>query len=283
MSFEDPDEDRTWVFDVTFLTSNWTCIFGRAAGRADRAAPELVQGCCSYGAHFTDEDDSPDVEAMAERLTADQWQFRKAWPNKRGGIAKITATARPSPGSSTAPASSSTGPASPAARAAPSTGRRSRPASGSWTGSPRCAGSCRCAGSTSTDDYGHVTSTVREWKRRDWGEGGDEFHWWCTDGHEAFVGHRPVYLEMRDEIIELVGEGPYESIVMPLAEPCSRSARTAGPLRSSIPHPAASPTLQPASRTSCANGPKRDRLRRPLARRVSSKKRAHWTPLSATA
>ena len=27
-----------------------------------------------------------------------------------------------------------------------------------------------------TDTYGHVTSTVREWKRRDWGPGGLEFH-----------------------------------------------------------------------------------------------------------
>src|SRR4051794_34036749 len=27
VSFDDPDADRTWVFDVTFLASNWTCIF----------------------------------------------------------------------------------------------------------------------------------------------------------------------------------------------------------------------------------------------------------------
>lgn len=25
VSFEDPDEQRTWLFDVTFLTSNWPC------------------------------------------------------------------------------------------------------------------------------------------------------------------------------------------------------------------------------------------------------------------
>ena len=64
-----------------------------------------------------------------------------------------------------------------------------------------------------TDAYGHVTSTVREWKRRDWGEGGHEFHWWCTDDPEAFVGHKPVYLEMRDELIELVGRKPYTLFV----------------------------------------------------------------------
>ena len=33
----------------------------------------------------------------------------------------------------------------------------------------------------STDENGHVTSRLRDWKRRDWGDGGHEFHWWCTE------------------------------------------------------------------------------------------------------
>jgi hypothetical protein len=87
VSFEDPDEERTWVFDVTFLTSNWTCIFGRGCqGVLTGPAPELVHGCCSYGAHFIDGADRRRVEKIAATLTAEQWQFRdKA---KRGGIAK---------------------------------------------------------------------------------------------------------------------------------------------------------------------------------------------------
>ena len=44
-----------------------------------------------------------------------------------------------------------------------------------------------------TDENGHLTSRLREWKRRDWGEGGAEFHWWCTESPEAFVGAEPVY------------------------------------------------------------------------------------------
>ena len=51
-----------------------------------------------------------------------------------------------------------------------------------------------------TDDNGHITSTLREWKRRDWGPGGAEFHWWCTESPDAFVGTVPVfdYLPRRD-------------------------------------------------------------------------------------
>ena len=65
----------------------------------------------------------------------------------------------------------------------------------------------------STDENGHVTSRLREWKRRDWGEGGNEFHWWCTEAPEAFTGDEPVYRSARDEIVELVGPGPYEAAV----------------------------------------------------------------------
>ena len=45
VSFEDPDEERTWVFDVTFLLSRWSCIFGAGLpGRAHRAGPRAGAG-----------------------------------------------------------------------------------------------------------------------------------------------------------------------------------------------------------------------------------------------
>ena len=48
ISFEDPDEQRTWVFDATFLRSNYTCIYGEGCkgvldGPADRARPGVLQ------------------------------------------------------------------------------------------------------------------------------------------------------------------------------------------------------------------------------------------------
>ena len=66
VSFEDPGEERTWVFDVTFLTSNWSCIYGRGCqGVLTEPTPELVHGCCSYGAHFIDKKDARRVENAA--------------------------------------------------------------------------------------------------------------------------------------------------------------------------------------------------------------------------
>jgi hypothetical protein len=78
------------------------------------------------------------------------------------------------------------------------------------------------------EDGGYVVSTIREWKRRDWGDGGDDFHWWCTESPEAFVGKDPAYVFFKDEITEMMGEKSYKIMVAQLQRP------TAVPL----PHPA---------------------------------------------
>ena len=63
------------------------------------------------------------------------------------------------------------------------------------------------------DDEGHVTSVIRQWDRRHWGKGGREFHWWCTESPEAFVGTKPVYREMQPELTKMVGEKAYDHFV----------------------------------------------------------------------
>jgi hypothetical protein len=87
VSFKDPTGQRTWRFDVTFLLSNWRCIYGRGCqGTLTTQAPELAEGCCSYGAHFTSEADRQRVETAARALTPDQWQF--ATEGRRRGVAR---------------------------------------------------------------------------------------------------------------------------------------------------------------------------------------------------
>jgi hypothetical protein len=51
------DGEVTWTFDADFLTSNWTCIWGRGClGIHDNPSEELQQGCCSVGAELDGED-----------------------------------------------------------------------------------------------------------------------------------------------------------------------------------------------------------------------------------
>lgn len=230
VSFEDGDEDRTWVFDVTFLLSSWTCIFGIGCqGVLTGPAPEMAQGCCSYGAHFTGDDDVARVEAAARTLTAAQWQFRSQG-RKRGVVkqdAEGTTVTRLAKGACIF----LNRPGFPAGagcalhQAAYQRGERPLDLK------PDVCWQLPLRREDTTDEDGHVTSTIRQWDRRHWGAGGAEFHWWCTEAPDAFVGHRPVYREMAGELAEMVGDDVYRRVASYLD---GRAQRPSVPL----PHPA---------------------------------------------
>jgi hypothetical protein len=228
VSFEDPEEIRTWVFDVTFLLSGWTCIFGAGCqGVLTGPTPELEQGCCSYGAHFTGDEDVARVRAAARALTDAQWQFKSK--GRRGIITtdpdgtRITRLVddaciflnRPGfPG----------GAGCALHRAALDAGRLP------LQDKPDVCWQLPIRREDSVADDGRVTTTITQWDRRHWGDGGSEFHWWCTEAAESFVGRRPVYLEMGGELVAMVGPVVYGMLTEYLA---SRASGTVA-----LPHPA---------------------------------------------
>jgi hypothetical protein len=204
ISFADPDEDRTWVFDVTFLLSGWTCIYGHGCqGVLTGPTPEAEQGCCSYGAHFTSEEDVSRVRAVARSLSDSNWQY-KSTAARSGPVrtdsqgAKVTRLVegaciflnRPGfPG----------GAGCALHRAALE--HQVRP----LEYKPDVCWQLPLRREDKTDDHGHVTSVLGQWDRRHWGPGGAEFHWWCTEAADAFVSATPVYRQLAAEIAAMVG------------------------------------------------------------------------------
>ncbi len=179
-------------------TAASTAPGARACSTAD--ATELEQGCCSYGAHFVDDDDVQTSSQAFVRLTPDAdgsstTRRREAASCARRARRRRRRADRHPPGRRCVhlpqPARLRRRRRLRAAHRAPS-----RPASGRSTGSRTCAGSCRCGSSTRPTRTATSRRRLREWKRRDWGEGGAEFHWWCTESPEAFVGDRPVYQDL---------------------------------------------------------------------------------------
>lgn len=231
LSFEDPTEDRTWVFDVTFLTSNWSCIFGRGCkGVLSDDATALGQGCCSHGAHLTDEDDRLKLSAGVARLRDDQWFSASAARRQRP-------TARNDDGVHVTrvvngacmflnPPDFPGGGGCALHGAALAAGERPL----DWK--PEVCWQLPLRRSDETDVNGHVTTTVREWKRRDWGEGGQEFHWWCTETDEAFADQNPVWITLHDELREITGEEVYGQ----LSKVLSKRLKRGKPVF--LPHPA---------------------------------------------
>jgi len=240
-TFPDPDDPkRRWQVDITWLASSWRCLFGCGCqGVLTAAAPELAQGCCSYGAHFSDEADRDRVLAAADQLRPNEWQHRGA--GRRRGV-----TARLAGG-----------------------GWRTRLVDGAcvFLNRPGFGAGAGCAlyvlalrqgvhpmvtkpdvcwqlplrKEDKEESDGTVTTTLSEFARSGWGPGGDEFAWWCTEAAEAFTGAEPVYRSLEPELRAMVGAALYESIAAYLDR---RMAAAAGGGRNGaggavlVPHPA---------------------------------------------
>ena len=203
VSFE--HDGDTWMFDVTFLTSNWSCIWNEGClGVLDEPNPESGHGCCSFGAHFSDDDDLRRVLGAAEKLTPDQWQHHDrvetvgeavevddddAWTTVLVDDACIFLNRPGFPG----------GHGCALHRAA----LEADDSIVDWK--PEVCWQLPLRLEHHEDENGHSVSTLRQWRRHDWGTGGDDFHWWCTEDNLAFVEHTPVYQRLRDEIVGLVG------------------------------------------------------------------------------
>jgi hypothetical protein len=196
------DGPTTWRFDVDFLESRWTCIFGRGClGILPEPAEHLGQGCCSLGAELDVDDEAATIGALA--ATLDPTRFQHHAEAERAGI---YADER---------------------RAA------TRVVDGAciFLNRPGFAGGAGCALHLAALDAGESpvdwkpsvcwqlpmkveweagpddteTATVRRWSRADWGEDGAPMAWCCTEGDRAYVGDRPVLDSLAEELEALVG------------------------------------------------------------------------------
>jgi hypothetical protein len=216
-SFEDKEELRIWMFDVTFLLSSWTCIFGNGCqGVLDADATELVQGCCSYGAHFSGKEDIARVKSAAKTLTKAQWQFRDIGREK--GITRkedgetITALVDDACIFLNRPGFDG-GPGCAFHRAAIERGVPH------LTLKPDVCWQLPLRQVDLKDETtGYLTTMIAEWERKHWGEAGEDFHWWCTDSPEAFVGGVPAYVGLKDELLAMTSPPVFNALIAYLDE-----------------------------------------------------------------
>ena len=204
-------EKQQWQIDVTFLASHYRCIFGQGCqGVLTEPAPELVHGCCSYGAHASDKKDRLKIERLAKKLGDDEWQFKKRGM-QRGvwkSVGKDDYRTRLVDGACIF----LNRPGFRPARAARCTSTPTAPASTSARPSRRSAGSCRCRAVNRDEEDESITTILTEFGRDGWGEGGEEFCWWCTEAKEAYSAPIPVYKTMEPELRHMLGDDVYEQV-----------------------------------------------------------------------
>jgi len=204
------DGDTIWRFDRAFLTSNWTCIWGRGClGVLDEPAEHLGQGCCSVGAELGDEDEARMISALAAMLEPERFQFHADAVD--GGV-----FADDTDGNSHG---------------------NTRVVDGAciFLNRPGFAGGAGCAlhlAAVDADESpiewkpsvcwqlpvridwepqadGREQATVRRWSRADWGDEGETMAWCCTEGDRAYVGDRPVIESLAEELEDMVGSAVF--------------------------------------------------------------------------
>ena len=74
---------KSFRADLTWLTSNWSCIFGNGCQGIYADQPAGV-GCCTLGAHFSDKADEKRVKGFVKELTPETWEHYdpKDWTEK---------------------------------------------------------------------------------------------------------------------------------------------------------------------------------------------------------
>ncbi len=225
-------EREQWQVDVTYLMSNYRCLFGDGCcGVLSEPSPELSQGCCSYGAHANSDADKRHVEKVAKQLTADEWQHieigRKKGVWRRSGrdewVTRLVDDAcvflnRPG---------FERGPGCALHLLAERKGVHFAETK------PTVCWQLPLREYDRDEEDGSTTHVLTEFARHGWGEGGDEFSWWCTEAPEAFSGGEPVYKSMEAELRAMMGDAAYDV----LREHLDARAKAGA----TVPHPASFP------------------------------------------
>ena len=55
-------------------------------------------------------------------------------------------------------------------------------------------------------------TVIGEYERLAWGEGGNDFNWYCTSNTEAHTGRDPVYISSKNELIAMMGTEGYAEL-----------------------------------------------------------------------
>ena len=252
VEFPDPsDSGQVFRCDLTWLTSRWTCIFGRGCHGIDAAKPDL--GCCVLGAHYSDKADEKRAKKYADMLTDDIWQFAET--GRKKGISEKDEEGA----------------------------RKTRVVQGAciFQNRPGFEGGEGCAFHPLAARIGkeplelkpdvcwqlpvrrtfeHVERpdgtqilliSIGEYDRRGWGAGGHDLDWYCSGSPEAHVAVEPVYVTERSTLIALMGQAGYDVLVehcearvaaLTAARAVAAKERTAAArdaqLRAFAPHPA---------------------------------------------
>lgn len=205
MEFADPVDGTIWHIDAEFLTSNWTCIWGKGCkGILPEPAEHLNQGCCSHGAQFLDDEEAMNTGALAMTLDPARFQFHAEaaasgiYEDESRTLTRVVDGAcifHNRPGF--------TGGEGCALHLAATDAGESP-----TTWKPSVCWQLPLRAETQEDG----SKVLRHWARTDWDDEKSTIAWCCTEEPEAYVGDVSVIESLQEELTAMVGPEVYVEI-----------------------------------------------------------------------
>jgi hypothetical protein len=228
VSITDPTDDHLrYTFDVSFLLSSYTCIYGTGCEGIHPGSQDPAIGCCVHGAYLNDDDDAEElVRLVEEELDPTTMQFhRKAL--RKGVLVEDDegeVHTRVVQGGCIF-ANRSGFPAGEGCALHHLAVRRGEHV---MTHKPTVCWQVpihRTIDEQVANDGATLeVHTIAAYERGHWGDGGADFGWWCLDDDTAFVARHPVYETMQAELRTMVGDTVYAE----LADYLDRRRRQSG-------------------------------------------------------
>jgi hypothetical protein len=214
------DPDRQFRVNVSFLLSNYMCIFGQGCPGSLNKRPDADYGCCERGVTFIDDDDFSHVAEMVGQLTAEDcdnidhirdkgWflSSRSGKPYKTRKVGSLCIF-----GNRTGGAAGKSGCAFHHLAARQGKHHTETKPFICWSVP------LNFSSEDPVEPGGLETTIVSAFTADAWGGTDDDeeldglghMGWWCIDTPDAYRGTRPAYQTMEHELRKGMGDAAYE-------------------------------------------------------------------------
>lgn len=219
VTIPDPDDPahRQYTFDVSFLLSSWTCVYGDGCrGITAPLDAHADEGCCSHGAYLTEEDDGAELQRLAVEELDPSTMAQHDVAVAHGVIATDEdgedhtrlvdgACIFHNPAASDAPTGCALHHLA-EARGWPQVD--TKPVVCWQLPLHRTIDEQVAADGETLEEH-----RIAAFERGHWGEGGADFAWYCLEDPVAFNGREPVYRSMDEELSRMVPTAVHTALV----------------------------------------------------------------------
>ena len=216
VEFVDPgDPDQVFKCDLTWLTSNYMCIFGQGCQGIYAGRPD--DGCCTLGAHFSDKGDEKRTRRFAKLLDAETWQFHDVGTARKNAWVETDAEGDRKTAVHEGACIFLNRPGFPAGEGCALHSLALRNHLQPLETKPDVCWQLPIRRTFRDvelpDGTAYTEVSITEYDRRGWGPGGHDLDWYCSGNPEAHVAPDPLYVTNAPELVALMGAAAYAELV----------------------------------------------------------------------